>query len=143
MYVEHGTLRVTEPGSGGPGPVQKPSLESLTPTIQMFSLHYENPCNKKGNCCYFCNKYTCMHGTEICFVLAWILAGKFSLQLLRNPNLHTPTPAPPRPCAVPSSSTSEDSQHGEAYGLAPYAISNEPHCARPATVHAQAAAGRT
>lgn len=65
-----------------------------------------------------------MHRTEICFVPAWILPGKLSLQLLSNPNLHARTLAPPRPHAV----LSEYSQHGEAYGLAPYAISDEPQC---------------
>lgn len=84
-----------------------------------------------------------MHKTEICFVLVWIVPGKLSLQLWSNPNLHAPTPALPRPCAVLSSSTREDSQHGEAYGLAPYATSNAPRCVPPAMVLAWAAAGQT
>lgn len=33
--------------SGALGPIQAPP-ESLTPTVQMFSLHYANPCHKKG-----------------------------------------------------------------------------------------------
>jgi len=74
---------------------------------------------KKGNCCYFCNKYTHKHSTEICFVLVWILPAELSLQLLSTPNLHAAALAPPSPRAVLSCSTREDSQRGEAYGLAP------------------------
>lgn len=50
-------LGVTEPGSGGASPVQIPALESLTPTVQVFSLHYENPQKKKNH------KKTQLHNT--------------------------------------------------------------------------------
>lgn len=119
--IVHGTWHAQGNGAGQwrSGPNPETSLESLTPMIQIFRLCYENPHMNKGNFCHLCNKYTGMDRAEICFVLGWLLPGKLSLQLLSNSNLHAPTPAPPRPCTVISSSTREDSQHR----LTPYAIS--------------------
>lgn len=42
--IVHGTWNAR--GNGALGPIQNPP-GSLSPTIQMFSLHYANPCHKK------------------------------------------------------------------------------------------------
>lgn len=98
--------------------------------------NYTTPLTKNPpNCCYFCNKHTCMHRTDICSVLVWMVPEKLSLQLLSNSNVRAPTPAPPRPCTVLNSGTRGDSQHSKGHGFAPYALINKPHCVTCHSAH--------